>query len=179
MRSLSLEAPITPLGAASILESIVVNDCESFRPGPRAYPVLENDRCSDIGVISMPRKQTTELESYSVHTSGISKRPISQTSITDLFNYERQCMDTVSHTMDQFSPHRSVRNLTADCIPVQVPTQQYDKSRRVLSLPTVSSVLNVSMRGAFDVVDVISLRFKSTASSCVFSRSVFVGIGAL
>jgi hypothetical protein len=169
MRSLSLEAPTIPSEAASIPESTAVNDCQSSGLRPRAYSALGNNSRSDIDTIFLPRKRTQESKTNSVHAAlGVGQRPTSQTDITHLFNYEPQRMDAVSHTVDQFSPHSPIRNFTADGIPVQVPTRQYDKSRRVLRLATMSSVLNVSMHGAFDLVDVIPLRFIPTVRCACF-----------
>jgi len=127
---------------------------------------------SAIDTISVSGRRTQELATNSLHTSGVSQIPI-----THLFNYEPQHTNTVL-CLKQFSQQR-IREIMADGTPIQVPTRQYDKFRRLLSLATIPSVLNVSMRGSINLVDVVPLRFVYPYSRCIVVPSTYSGIGAL
>jgi hypothetical protein len=161
-RSPSLGAPKAQPRAASVLNLTVVDACSPY------VDQTDNDHL-DIDSTSIPIPRAQESAADTPSAFGVGQIPTSKTDTIHLFNYEPQHLDTVSHTLeDQLSRHMPVRKLKADSIPIQIPTQQYDKPRRILSLATISSVVNVSMRGSFDVVDVMPLRFVYTysVSSC-------------
>lgn len=76
------------------------------------------------------------------------------------FDHEIQPMGYDSVISDHHTfQHISSHTLRIEGIPTRIPTQQHDKSRRLLSLSNTPHILNISMRGAIDLVDVIPSRF--------------------
>ena len=118
--------------------------------GCEPYVIQKNDGL-DSGATST--SETQRSASPSLHVPSVGQTSTSKPSMTHVVNYECQQVDTASHAAeDRFLLH----NL--DSVPIQVPIQQHDKLRRVLSFDTLTTVLNVSMRGSFNLVDLVPFK---------------------
>jgi hypothetical protein len=90
----------------------------------------------------------------------IAKTFIVHSSPTSIFKYGIQPLGQDSSIPgDRLSQRDALYNMRVDGIPTQIPIQQHDKFRRLLSFSTTPHVLNISMRGAVDLVDATPLRF--------------------
>jgi hypothetical protein len=146
----SLEATRHPMAASA-------SDLASQRCRLPVVHMENHDDRLNIDPTSMPSSQTQKPAADIPCASDVGQIPAREADIIHLSNYEPRY--TVSCPLgNQLSPHSLIRKLKREGIPIQIPTQQYDKPRRVLSFASVPSVLNVSMRGSFDLVDVMPFR---------------------
>jgi hypothetical protein len=163
----------TSLEVSSALETVVGDGGQSAL---RRWPsVVHTDSdCSHVDTISIPGPRTQESAADSFDAPGVGQTP----PITPLVNHDHT--DTILHPLkDPLPQYTPICKLSADGISTQVPTQSYDKPRRVLPLATKPSMLNVSMRGSFDIIDILPLRFVYTYSYCLVLSTISSDISTL